>query len=405
MPEATTAATTAAPTVPLKPASAPTPGPSPMEDAYADLDAMVAAGSKSEPSEPKPDKPKSVARTADKPSPDKPSTGKQPEKDSEQDTSASIAETKQPGKKVSPSAELRTAYEALKLKHKQLEAEHQALRNAPPKEDPERKSLEDRLSEREKRLADLENEIRFSAYERSQEYKEKFEQPFVDAYQTGRAKVATLKITDADGNYRQATPEDFDRIARIMDDDTAAEAAAEMFGNRAPVVLYHRERVQELNASRIKAIEDYKKLGGEREKQWQEQTAKQREQIGKLWKQANTEAIEKYPHFFKPIDGDDEGNQLLEQGFQMADAAFSDNGNMTPEQRVKLHSAIRNRAAGFSRLAYQNKQLTAKIAELEQKLSEYESSEPGQGEGGGKKTETPEISMDSALNELDKLAK
>lgn len=389
MPEVTTAIE-----APAAPAAASKPTTEPIQDAYADLDTMVEIGEKNAEKEIQQDSEKTASKTK----PDKAPVDKK-----ESDKSQEAA--KQAGKKPSPAAELRTAYEALKLKHRQLEAEHQALKTAKPPEDPEKKLLSDRLSEREKRLSDLENEIKFAKYESSSEYKQKYEEPFIEAYQTGRAKTATFKITDSEGNQRQATPEDFDRIARISDDDQAAEIAAEMFGNKAPVVLYHRERVQELNGARIKAIEDFRKQGTERERQWNEQTSKQREAIGKLWKQVNEEALEKYPRWFKSTEGDEEGNRLLEDGFKMADAAFSDNGKMTVEQRVKLHSAIRNRAAGFARLAYQNKQLMAKVKELEDSLKEFKSSEPKEGEGGGKKANNTEVTIDSVVDGLDALAR
>jgi len=214
-----------------------------------------------------------------------------------------------------------------------------------------------------------------------------------------------MRLTDAEGNVRQALPEDFDRIARVMDDDAAADTATELFGNKAPVVLYHRERVQELNEARQKAIEDYKKLGGEREKQWREQSAREREAIGKLWQQVNVEAVEKYPKWFKPSEGDDEGNRLLEEGFKLADAAFSENGGMNPEQRVRLHSAIRNRAAGFSRVVHQNKQLAVKVKELEKALEAYKTSEPGAGDGGGKKSTPQDVTLDGVLAGLDAMAR
>jgi regulator of replication initiation timing len=178
-----------------------------------------------------------------------------------------------------------------------------------------------------------------------------------------------------------------------------------MFGNKAPVVLYHRERVQELNGARVKAIEDFRKIGGEREKQFRDQQVKSMESIGKLWQQVNAEATEKYPQWFKPTEGADEENQILEEGFKLADAGFSDDPNMSPEQRVRLHSAIRNRAAGFGRMVYQNRKLATENAELREKLKQFEQSEPGKDDGkGSQKTEQMDT-MDGVVAGLDAIAR
>lgn len=358
--------------------------------------------------------PESSVTDVEGPSAGKPSVPSNPvdPKAKPQDSSASDAAAKKPElkpgetakPKPQPAAELRQAYEALKAKHKALEAEHAALRSKPP-EDPEKKSIQERFESAEKRRQELEDEIRFAKYESSTEYKEKYERPFVDAYQQGRSKVSSLKVVDREGNTRQGTPEDFDRIARMVDDDAAADAASEMFGTKAPLVLYHRERVQELNGARVRAIEDFRKQGSEREKQQSEAQSKSMESIGKLWKQANEEAVEKYPQWFKPADGADDENAALEEGYKLADAGFSDSGNMTQEQRVRLHSAIRNRAAGFGRVVLQNRKLSARVSELETKLKEFESSVPGADDGKGHQSAKQEDTLDGVLSGLDAMAR
>ena len=408
MPETATAP---APTPTATPAPSPAAS-NPMSDSYADLEKMLGAGS---PESTEPAQPESAATDAAAPSAEKPSASSKSAapKDKKPDSSAPTAGAKKPeskpepeSKKPQPAAELRQAYESLKAKHKALEQEHLALKTA-PREDPEKKTLAERLAEREKRLSDLETEIKFARYESSEEYKEKYWKPFEDAFGVARSKVASLKITDSEGVAHQATAEDFDKIAQIKDDDQAADLAHEMFGNKAPVVLYHRERVQELNAARLKAIEDFRKLGSEREKQWQEQQSKTTESIGKLWQQANAEAVEKYPQWFKPAEGEEasEENAILEEGFKLADAGFSDNPNLTHEQRVRLHSAIRNRAAGFGRVVFQNRKLEARVAELEEKLKAFEASEPGSGDGAGKQKTEDATTLEAVVSGLDAFAR
>ena len=369
--------------------------PQPFNDAFADLEGFTSppgdegppkTGKSKAPDMPPTDKgevevPDVPAKPEDKPAQDKPPQDKTPEK---------------PKSRI---VELSKAYEGLKAKHRQLEqdmlarnAELEAIKSKPA-DDSEKKALQERLAEREKRLADMESEMRFRHYESSQEYKERYEQPFIDAFQTGRQKAASLKIVERKNEEtgetisaaRQATATDFDRIAMIADDDAATELAHEMFGNKAPLILYHRERVQELNNAKVKAVEDYRKQGSEREKQFTEQSRQQREKMVGMFNQMTSQAVEKFPELFKPVEGDDKGNELLKKGFDLVDAIFkADVSQIPPDKLVAMHAAIRNRAAGFGRLLHQKRGLEARVAELEKELAEYQGSEPGAGDGDGK---------------------
>ena len=88
----------------------------------------------------------------------------------------------------------------------------------------------------------------------------------------------------------------------------------------------------------------------------------------------------------------------------MADAAFSNQGS--PEERVKLHAELRNKAAAFPKIALRLKQARSKIKELETALAAYEDSEPAAGEGGKPRSVTPTGSgMDEAFAEIESLSK
>ena len=83
---------------------------------------------------------------------------------------------------------------------------------------------------------------------------------------------------------RQATPEDFDYIMRITDDDAAARVAEQMFGaTKAAVILNMRNEVHRLMHLRGRALEDAQKLGGEREKIRTESEAKQKSILNDTW--------------------------------------------------------------------------------------------------------------------------
>lgn len=260
-----------------------------------------------------------------------------------------------------------------------------------PKDDPEKVKLTETLAQREKRLNELEEELSFVAFERTAPYKREYETPFVEAYNAGRSKVAAIKVDDGQGNLRPGTPEDFDRFMRVTDDDAAADLAEQMFGNRAPSILFHRERVQELNNRRTKALDEHRTSGGAREKARAEALTNRQKQLAGIWETEIKTASEKYG-WFKPVDGDDSGNGLLEQGMKWADLAFGKevkDGDGKPiklsqEEMAKLHAAIRNKAGGFDRQVHANGQLKKQIKDLKKQLAEFEGSVPGPGQGKGK---------------------
>jgi hypothetical protein len=101
-----------------------------------------------------------------------------------------------------------------------------------------------------------------------------------------------------------------------------------------------------------------------------------------MFRKHDAEAAEKYPQFFAPIPGDDEGNAILARGFRDADLGFFNANDLPDERRVALHSAIRNRAAAFGRLVHQLKSKDTKIAELQKELEEIKGSTPGPGQVG-----------------------
>jgi hypothetical protein len=282
------------------------------------------------------------------------------------------------------------------------------------KEHPDYKAVQEELKSAKSRADDLESKIRFVSYKDSQEFKDSYEKPYVDAWITGRSRVAGMTVTvDPDtGSTRQGKAEDFDQLMKIHSDDDAAEFAAVHFGNKASAVLYHRERVQELSAKADRAVEEYKTKGSEQEKQAREQSETFNKtvgtEVGRLWTDTIKAAEEKYPQWSKPVEGDEKGNQLLAKGVELANKAFASfnvfDPRLSKEQRaemVKSHTALFNKAAWFDRLAYADAQKARKISELEKQLEDYKQSEPGA--GSGRRSANGAGAIPSWEDELDKL--
>lgn len=391
---------TAQPSTGAKPPAA---APPPINEAFAEIDKIIADSQQKRPQKPQ-------AKLADKPveKPAAAQTEKPGEKPAEKPADLqddSEIKNLQPAqlKKVYQEKkrelhDTKTKLTAAETRLKELEAKASELSNL--------SAIQEKLTATEKRAQDLEQQIKFVDYEKSPEYKEKYYAPFLDAYQAGRTKVASLKTREVkDPNTeeviqprRQATEEDFDNIMRIQDDGEAAEAADHLFGPLSNLVIYHREKVMELNRARVKAIEDYKAKGGEREKQTAAQISALQEKVKNTFQASVQAGVEKYPQWFKAEEGDEDGKAALEKGMLNADTIFS-NSKLDPETAAQRHAAFRNMAGAFPYVALKLHRAEAKIAELEKELGEFKKSELG---GGGveRGEKSGELSVDDEIDAL-----
>jgi hypothetical protein len=383
-------------------------------EAFGDLESLATDNGQPEPAKPDaaPEKPRAADGKFTKPEPAK-APAKAPEKPVDK-----VLTPETPQEKMAPK-QLREAYEGLKRKQAEMEAKYKELETkaSKPADDPEKKTLAERLAAREQRLKEVEDELRFTDYSKSEEYKQRFEKPFVDAYVNARARVAGLKTVEKRNELeevtqasRQGTAEDFDHLMKIGDDNDAAEWATERFGNKAPIVLSHRERVQELNHARNAAVDDYRAKGSERDKARAMEQETMQKSFGEAVEHHTKAAIEKYPQWFKPDETDAKGNEILERGQHMVKRVLSNGAPlkegeqpMTPAQYASAVAAVRNKAAAFDRLAHRHNQASSRIKALEAELAAFKGSEPGKGEvkGGIAPTgeETPEGAFDKAFGQ------
>jgi len=300
-------------------------------------------------------------------------------------TEAPAADDK--GKKKASPWKLVDEHKAARLK---AETELAELRKAMV--DPAKvKELETKAQEYEKRAKELDEHIKYVDYTKSSEFQEKYQKPYEQAWQRWMADLGELTVQDPSGAERPIQPADLLELVNLPL-QKAREAAESTFGNFADDVMSARKEIRSLFDQQQRALEEAKKLGSERtaqaQKQQQEQMEALRKEQAQVWEEANKAVVadEKYGKLFKPVEGDEEGNARLQKGYELSDRAFSVNPNnpqLTKDQRaevVRLHAAVRNRAAAFGRVAYQALQLEAKVAELTAALAKYKSVEPGAGE-------------------------
>lgn len=296
--------------------------------------------------------------------------------------------------------DLRKEYRKVLQAKKNLEQEVARIKSQPtkPSEDPERKALTERFSAMEKRLQEAETELRHANYLKSSEYREKYETPFVEALNDAHATIKEFTVETEEGS-RPATQADFDRLMELPLGE-AIKQAKTMFGDAADEVLSHRRKLGEIRRNAARAVEKYQKEGSELEKTRLAKTAEQKEAVRKLWESATEEIATKYSDLFGEVKGEDEGNQMLRAGYVEVDKAHDP--NLPLEERIRRQAAIRHRAAALKREVWRNKQLKARVAELEKVVREYEESVPGEGsKDGDKEIKTDENDPNA---EIDRMA-
>ena len=278
--------------------------------------------------------------------------------------------------------------------------------------------LTKRAAELEAKTKEYEDEIRFTNYSKSEEFKTKHVEPYTKAWQRAMGELKELTVMDPATNQQRAiSVQDMVELVN-MPLPKAREAAVQVFGDFADDVMAHRKEIRNLFESQQAALEEARKTGAEREKTTMEQRQQQQTALQKTiqetWTSENEAASkhEKYGKYFRPIEGDEEFNQRLSKGFELADRAFSENPSdprLTQEQRasiIRRHAAVRNRAASWGAIRTHLEKAQSRIAELEKELKQYQESGP---ETGGRTaaqaTATPASTRDSVFGSLRKLAK
>jgi len=348
------------------------------------------------------EKPDLRKETVKEPAKETPESVQEPDKETAKpsDSKTTGNQTDEDEEKLAPKA-LRQLAKARKAEIEKLRKEFEEAKRSKPADDPEKKSLAERAAAYEKRIKEQEETLRYTDYTKSDEYKDKYQKPFEDAWMTAQAKTASLKTIERKNELdevvqasRQMTAKDFNDYMSIQDDDAAADWAEKMVGpTKAAILVTHRERVQQLNNSARAAVEDFRKNGSER----MEAQRKQAEEYNKnLAAEIDTHykgAAEKYPQWFKPDEADPKGNEILERDYHIAErirhqgAPLKDGDKQWTQSEYAAHvAAARHKVAAFNRLAHKNTQLAQQLKEAQTKLEQYEASGPGKGDGKGQQT-------------------
>ncbi len=404
-PSVPTAKSSAAPTPPKPSSPAPAPKPeikaadtiTPPDDAHAlqdDFDELYESDGKTKPE-----------RKAEKPDKAKPEDD--PKAKVNGDAKPKDEKPKDDEPKTNP--ELRTAYTALKdkvakeyePKLKRLPELEAKVKELESRDETTTKATQQEIESVKKRNAELEQHMRFVDYEKSTEYRDQFQKPYEDAWGSAlrELKGLTMKIEDpktGEEIVREVTQADIAYFANL-DPATRRTEINRLFPEDREEVKRHINNISTL-AEKANAAKE--KAKGESETHAKTQTEAQRQaqtQRAKLWKQINESLATKYPKWFGKDEADPEGNAVFDKGKAFSDLVFSTT-DLTPERiellpqvfkeaiqsgkpfppemHVKLLAIAANKLANHDRAITKIKAATARIAELEKSLKEYEDSGP-----------------------------
>lgn len=281
----------------------------------------------------------------------------------------------------------------LKAKVEGYEKEIATLKSFKPAEVP--KEIQERLTAAEAKIKEYEDDIRFTNYRKHPEYIEKYWKPYEAEFSKTMHKLEGIPVNLPDGSTRPIDAKDILNLL-MMNAADAETKAREAFGDYGGTVIRRVEKLQDLFDAQNMALEDAKKNGAEREKQWREQRETEQRQVGELinntWSAERRAATTdpKHGKYFTPVEGDQKGNAALAKGLEFADKTFKLNpmepgiSNEERQDRVKRHVAAFYRQAAYPRMRQWLEEARAENEELKKQLDEYAESEPGQSGGTSK---------------------
>lgn len=368
---------------------------------------------------PKPEPAKPAAKPAAKPEEKKPeakAAEKSPEKPKAEAKAEAKTEPAKPEEKKTPEAleqfssfkELRTKYEETKRRAEQHEIkikefEAKLAEAAKTGTVADEKVWQEKIAAKEKELTALQAKLAETDFTQSTDYQDRFYKPYVNAWTRAMTAVTGLQAQNEDGTPKAISKEDAEFLLSLPDAKAIA-VAKQMFGDDVAaltIITAHKHRIAETMDALQQGKADFQKLSEDRRNKEFTERQDMDKRLGELWQAESTKHLESSP-WFKPDENDPDGSALLEKGFEEANKAFSAEwaAKANPEERVRAHAALRNKAAAFDRLVAANEKLIAERDALKKERDELMDSAP-QGDQTVPKVEDDSDKLPSEL--IDKI--
>lgn len=274
----------------------------------------------------------------------------------------------------------------------QLNRRVKELEGFPQQQQVDTRALMEENARLKKALDGSEGELRTTRYERSQEYRDKYEAPYQTAVKAAYAEIQELlvEVPNPDDpehpRERQATAADFDEVYNAPL-GPATKLARAKFGDAAPMVLAHRKAIKDAAGAAVRAIEEYKGKAVEFEQHNTAQQKMQQEGRDRMFNEALHAITEKYSELFGEREKDTKWNEAITKGRAMADLAFSDRKNLSPQQTAILDAQIHARISGYGALRQERDHYKSECERLSKEIEDMRSSGPGRPAAAASKTE------------------
>lgn len=341
----------------------------------------------------------------DAPPPDKPTAAPKPEPAKPSATKPADKPLEKPGDKpATPPKEdggtlRRKLEDALKSEKTRLQ-EIETLRKQNEELSKKRHitpEMEAEIEENKKQIAEYRKQIAEVSYERSDEFKKQFKDPWENTLKDTIKIVAQLPIVAEDGEApRKATDADFAKVANAHISERAA-IAQQLFGPNALLVLNRIDKLESITEASNQAIREHREQFEVKQKGQQEKWQSEQKAYLEHRENSRRELVEKYPKFFAEDPEDPEGSEALKKGFEFVDKALERAAEMTVEEQAAHSEVVRARAGWFLRGHRQVTKLSKEVESLKAELAKYRASDPGGEEKGDARGEKP-----AATDELPK---
>lgn len=309
---------------------------------------------------------------------------------------APAATPEKPTKKEGP-AQLREAYERAEAKVKELEqsftatAKEKAEAFAKLAQTEEKlKTFEERfkteyepqlkrLTEREKRAQELEEQLRVRDYTATPEFHERYVKPIADVQGEVASVLGELSVHDADGNARVATLEDFNKIHSAPSLNAAEAKARELFGEgfATTELVRHSAKLRSL----VRTQQEAMKNAQLESQQWAQEEEQKRTAAQAKFRSTVEQRVHNY--LVKPAEGDPEEAAAFLEGQRVIEAVEKAALAQDVEAYADLSARVKASVASEKVRDLRISRLTAEVTNLKKELARYQSTEPAVETTGG----------------------
>lgn len=233
-----------------------------------------------------------------------------------------------------------------------------------------------------KRAQELDTQVKYTAFERSEEFKTQYQKPISEAWTRTMEDLKGVKILDSNGNETEetATSQHVVQLCQMSGIQAAKQAKA-WFGDAATEVLAHRRQILELNQKKDAAIKEWNEKGSEMTAAKEKEEAARQSEVDQQLNSNLVKFTDIIPGFKPPQDTEALG--FHKAGLATVALALKGEGlppGLTESQimtrRVEAQAKMIAKSIAYGPVAHENMKLKAELEALKTELLGYKKSTP-----------------------------